>query len=273
MKINSINKNLTISTLFLGLALASAGAQAVPQYKITATGVVKSDITYLDGYTGLIAYDSSAWFGKAFTLEMTTGVTNFVGQTSEFDELPGTFEHRWFPANITYNLTIDGAQIFSGMDPSFSQVFTINNITVPSDLGYMPPGVVVGETYDDFLVSASGIGLGCFANCVAVETAIYEYGVIQFEHFWDVAVDGDGAITDANYPDLQNLNFKKGFSHAAFVVGHFSVGSEGMDRALISFNVADVTVTAVPEPETYAMLLAGLGLVGFASRRRKQLVA
>lgn len=28
-------------------------------------------------------------------------------------------------------------------------------------------------------------------------------------------------------------------------------------------------VTAVPEPETYAMLLAGLGLVGFASRRKQ----
>lgn len=33
---------------------------------------------------------------------------------------------------------------------------------------------------------------------------------------------------------------------------------------------ANWTVTAVPEPETYAMLLAGLGLVGFAARRRKQ---
>lgn len=28
-------------------------------------------------------------------------------------------------------------------------------------------------------------------------------------------------------------------------------------------------VTAIPEPETYAMLLAGLGLLGFAARRRK----
>jgi len=34
--------------------------------------------------------------------------------------------------------------------------------------------------------------------------------------------------------------------------------------------VVDGVITAVPEPESYAMLLAGLGLVGFATRRRKQ---
>jgi len=28
------------------------------------------------------------------------------------------------------------------------------------------------------------------------------------------------------------------------------------------------TVASIPEPETYAMLLAGLGLVGFAARRK-----
>lgn len=32
------------------------------------------------------------------------------------------------------------------------------------------------------------------------------------------------------------------------------------------------TVAAVPEPESYAMLLAGLGVLGFAARRRKQKV-
>lgn len=31
----------------------------------------------------------------------------------------------------------------------------------------------------------------------------------------------------------------------------------------------NVAVTAVPEPETYAMLLAGLGLIGTIARRRK----
>jgi hypothetical protein len=31
----------------------------------------------------------------------------------------------------------------------------------------------------------------------------------------------------------------------------------------------NVTVTAVPEPETYALFMAGLGLMGFIARRRK----
>lgn len=34
--------------------------------------------------------------------------------------------------------------------------------------------------------------------------------------------------------------------------------------------IGNVVVAAVPEPETYAMMLAGLGLVGAVARRRKQ---
>lgn len=34
-------------------------------------------------------------------------------------------------------------------------------------------------------------------------------------------------------------------------------------------NVASKVISPVPEPETYAMLLAGLGLIGFVARRKK----
>lgn len=55
----------------------------------------------------------------------------------------------------------------------------------------------------------------------------------------------------------------------AYVIGYNdSAGSATLgdwDDFVIGVNVAPI-----PEPETYAMLLAGLGLMGFVARRRKQ---
>jgi hypothetical protein len=45
------------------------------------------------------------------------------------------------------------------------------------------------------------------------------------------------------------------------------IDSYNGDQVFASVNES---VAAVPEPETYAMLLAGLGLLGFMARRRKQ---
>ncbi len=51
-------------------------------------------------------------------------------------------------------------------------------------------------------------------------------------------------------------------------------GSKYSVSGYVSENRQDVIVfTAVPEPETYALMMAGLGLLGFAERRRKRKAA
>lgn len=54
--------------------------------------------------------------------------------------------------------------------------------------------------------------------------------------------------------------------------GHQGYGAKSLvvDYAmLVHYGDISAVVTAVPEPETYAMLLAGLGLIGAVARRRK----
>ena len=56
--------------------------------------------------------------------------------------------------------------------------------------------------------------------------------------------------------------------------GFYSLSFAGIDHVILTSSNGDWgvvdNVTAVPEPETYAMLIAGLGLLGFAARRRQQ---
>jgi hypothetical protein len=69
----------------------------------------------------------------------------------------------------------------------------------------------------------------------------------------------DGGISSVGFDTLgggffsgnnnQNVHFGQGLSHASLY--------------------ASSITTAVPEPETYALLLAGLGVMGFVARRRK----
>ena len=58
---------------------------------------------------------------------------------------------------------------------------------------------------------------------------------------------------------------ENGWSHVGFSLRDVAFGSGLSSRN----NYLTVTAAVIPEPETYAMLLAGLGLVGFIIRRRK----
>jgi hypothetical protein len=58
-------------------------------------------------------------------------------------------------------------------------------------------------------------------------------------------------------------------SFTAASSGPFSLSFKNSGGDYVGGLLDNVTITAVPEPTTYGMLLAGLGLVGAAARRRR----
>lgn len=89
----------------------------------------------------------------------------------------------------------------------------------------------------------------------------------------------DGLNTDTSldyFSSEININSAQELTHGYLFSSNFYVGSNfGYSyRRDVMFSPATFTLrqatAAVPEPETYAMFLAGLGLLGFAAKRQKR---
>ena len=75
-------------------------------------------------------------------------------------------------------------------------------------------------------------------------------------------------LTSAQASSFANAVSASGFSFASIRAG-LGASASGATGGHETFFIADAGgVTAVPEPQTYALLLAGLGAIGFAARRR-----
>jgi len=70
-------------------------------------------------------------------------------------------------------------------------------------------------------------------------------------------------IDGTNYHYLAQFHAIAGNSYSIV-----ATGNDGNNKLM--FTNIGAQVTAVPEPETYAMLLSGLGMLGFVGRRRRQ---
>ena len=88
-----------------------------------------------------------------------------------------------------------------------------------------------------------------------------------------LAVSYDPATRGAsgNWQAVSTQTFASGASKVRFTIENMLFASAGSKTgySVIEKKYASLTVSAVPEPESYAMLLAGLGIIGAVVRRRK----
>ncbi len=86
---------------------------------------------------------------------------------------------------------------------------------------------------------------------------------LNFSDGTSFSLTGDDVLSPADRVTTYNFGF--GVEDAFIDSVVFSNGTKGN----VAFEIDNITASAVPEPEAYAMMLSGLGLIGFAARRRK----
>lgn len=79
---------------------------------------------------------------------------------------------------------------------------------------------------------------------------------------------GQPTVWLAAFNDIRNTGFSLagGTPYQVTISGHTAASIPGGEAA-VSVNILNGIISSVPEPEGYAMLLAGLGLLGMIGRR------
>ena len=90
---------------------------------------------------------------------------------------------------------------------------------------------------------------------------------------FDSAIDG-AFVLSLKAGNAFSLYYFDGSGPAISAINYNTLGVQvnvnGIGAGLSHASLYTAAVTPVPEPETYALMLAGLGAMGFVARRRRQ---
>ncbi|MES2077434.1 MAG: FxDxF family PEP-CTERM protein [Pseudomonadota bacterium] len=114
----------------------------------------------------------------------------------------------------------------------------------------------------DFIVPTGSLGSSAHAlNLMLGSASIYDISALSYS-VWGGTSASD-TVWYGTFPG-NNISYDIGLN----APGAYHIRVSGNADGVYGGAYAVALVSGVPEPETYGMLLAGLGLVGFAARRR-----
>ena len=268
----TLSKTLQSAALAVLCAFSSLPAQA-QLMQATVTGTVNYGSDFYSNSVLLGSNDGTSLVGLAASATIIYDAARF-----EPNQYGGTY---W---SFTHSPNYPSFLGIVGQGPIISASFTVNGITLAMDTSgtyenaklYVENPVGNNDSWN--LSGGDSRTTWCPNDRQCIETvqlsASQGYGNDLFggQHNFSpadafTATPAAGRTIDAYVRLMQGATCPAGMCPE----GRFN------DTAThwVEFGIAgtQLTVTAIPEPETYAMFLAGLGLVGFAVRRRASLLS
>jgi hypothetical protein len=197
--------------------------------------------------------------------------------------------------NLLAKLVVGATLCAALVAPASAAPLTIDfeDVVAPGAYTYLAPGYqgftwsggagssswVITDSTDSFSWGFSGVTAHSGKNYAwsngAVDLSLAS-GPFDFNGFWARA--GGGSFTATAHGFVGSTETYTQTFTVSDVYQQFTFNFLGIDTLTITDQgtnllVDDIQVNAtapIPEPETYAMMLAGLGLLGVVARRRKQ---
>lgn len=129
--------------------------------------------------------------------------------------------------------------------------------------GFATEGSAIKQTFN--VLAGDQLSVDFWFGLLTEETDLSSFNDFAF-----ITVNGIVELVASITDPLRTGSFTYNFTNSGPVTVGFGVVDINDVAGVSEFRIDNISVSAVPEPETYAMLLAGLALMGSIARRRKQ---